>query len=48
MINDSIIASFEKNPDMNGIPINAIDDKPRIDIGIGNEENIDPMWRISW
>ena len=39
----SIIESFEKNPDMNGIPINDRFEIPNIDNVIGLLFNIDPI-----
>lgn len=45
---NSIIASFEKNPDKNGNPISAILFNPNIDEIIGVEWNCEDMFRISW
>lgn len=44
----SIIESFEKNPDINGIPIKDIFEIPIMDIVTGEFFIIDPMCRISW
>lgn len=44
----SIIESFEKNPDINGIPINDKFEIPNILRVAGYNLNIDPIWRISW
>lgn len=47
-IMNSIIASFEKKPDMKGIPIKAIEFKPRNDEINGVYENCDDIWCIFW
>lgn len=44
---NSMIASFEKKPDMKGIPIKAILDIPRMVIVIGEWIVDDPIWRMS-
>jgi len=44
----SIIISFEKNPDINGIPINAILEILIIDCINGNFILFIPIFRISW
>ena len=43
-----MIASFEKNPDMNGIPIKAREVILKAEKGIGDEELNGLIWRISW
>lgn len=47
-INLSIIASFEKNPDMNGIPIKANLVIPKIEGVSGELIILIPIVRISW
>lgn len=44
----SKIMSFEKNPDMNGTPINANLLTPKIDRIIGKLLKFNPIIRISW
>lgn len=44
----SIIESFEKNPDINGIPIKDRFDILKMHKVMGQLYNIDPIWRISW
>lgn len=44
----SKIISFEKNPDMNGIPIKANLFTPKIDKIIGKLMKLSPIIRISW
>lgn len=44
----SIIESFEKNPDMKGIPIKAILFTPKIDKVRGRWDRLIPIIRISW
>lgn len=44
----SIIISFEKNPDINGIPIKANLLIPKIDSGRGILLKFNPIIRISW
>ena len=43
-----MIESFEKNPDINGTPINAVDDKPIIDKVEGILIIFIPIIRMSW
>lgn len=45
---NSIIISLEKNPDINGIPIKAIEDNPIIDKLVGEFNWLIPIIRISW
>lgn len=44
----SMITSFEKNPDINGIPIRAILVIPRVEIIKGLYIKFDLIIRISW
>lgn len=44
---NSMIASLEKNPDINGVPIKANLFNPNMVNGMGEDENIDVICRMS-